>query len=618
MLIRTTRFVLVVLLCSNLWTLKNSMPGEIEILGPITVTGSLIPKKLKETGSSITIISEEEINESGAKYLSQILSGSAGFQVYRSGGPHTLSRAFIRGNETDHTLVLFNGVKMVDPATGRGSVDLERITLSGIERIEVLRGSQSALYGSEAIGGVINIISKRGNNNYEKYTNFEASNRLDKNMNTGLSGKIKNVYFSVNFNHSEGPGISAAEKSLGYEENDSYNIDNGNFTLDYDIDSNTKISLDTRLFTSEIQEDDAPNGPIYDADMHTNLLDWQSAISLKKKYNLFSVDISASIAKARRYQLKEDRKFRRYIADLNTGRIKFILPLSAFDNIIFGTETERSHMEQRTEYNDYDFKVSSTSKIISYSNNYYNNFFIDASLRTNSHDAFGSSATYRIASSYLIPSSGLRLHSSYGTGYRAPTLDEIYGSYGNSSVKEERSRSRDIGVEYTSKNNKFTSDITLFSTQIDNLIGYGGAPGYLFENQGSAKTNGLELFFNYIYKKNFEINFSYNFLTTNNNGKSLQRRRKHSGKTTFKWIIDEFPEIVSYSTIEYYSKARDDAFTGGHLSGYALIHSNLNYTIDSETNVYVKIENLLDQKYHLSDTAGTYGRTLSMGMSLNF
>ena len=95
----------------------------------------------------------------------------------------------------------------------------------------------------------------------------------------------------------------------------------------------------------------------------------------KKKYNLFSVDISASIAKARRYQLKEDRKFRRYIADLNTGRIIFILPLSAFDNIIFGTETERSHMEQRTEYNDYDFKVSSTSKIISYSNNYYNNFF---------------------------------------------------------------------------------------------------------------------------------------------------------------------------------------------------------------------------------------------------
>ena len=123
---------------------------------------------------------------------------------------------------------------------------------------------------------------------------------------------------------------------------------------------------------------------------------------------------------------------------------------------------------------------------------------------------------------------------------------------------------------------------------------------------------------NYIYEKDFEINLNYNFLTTNNNGKSLPRRRKHSGKTTFRWTINEYPKFMSYTTIEFYSKARDDAFAGAHLSGYTLIHSNLNYEITSQTNTYVKIENLLDQKYHLSVTAGTYGRTISMGINLNF
>ena len=108
-------------------------------------------------------------------YVSQILSSTAGYQDYKSGGPQTLTRAFLRGNETDHSLVLINGMKIVDSSTGRGSVDLERLKLTGVERIEVLRGSQSAIYGSEAIGGVINIILQRGTDKNIKYFNTEIS-----------------------------------------------------------------------------------------------------------------------------------------------------------------------------------------------------------------------------------------------------------------------------------------------------------------------------------------------------------------------------------------------------------------------------------------------------------
>ena len=599
-------------------TSKNLFSNEINMLDPITVTGNLFPKKIKETGASVTIIDKKEIKESGKKFLSEILSGTAGFQLYRSGGPHTLSRSFIRGNETDHTLVLVNGMKLVDPATGSGSVDLERIMLPGIERIEVLRGSQSALYGSEAIGGVINIVIERGGEEQKRYINIEGSSRLDKHIHTGFNGNIKNTYFSTNFSHSQGPGISAAEKSLGYSENDSYKINSIFFTLDHDLDKNTEISLNSRIFTSKIEEDDAPLGPLYDEEMQTNLLDWQSGISLIKDIDIFTLDISTYIAKSRRYQLKENSKLRRYIGDLNSGKINLLFPLSSFENIVLGIETERSHMEQRTEYNDYDFKVSSTSKHFSYTNNYFKNLFFDASLRTNSHDAFGSSATYRIANSYLIPNYNLRMHSSFGTGYRAPTLDEIYGAYGNSSIKEERSRSRDIGLEYISSDKIIVFDVTLFATQIDDLIGYGPAPDYLFENQGSARTKGLELFLDYFFQKNLFMKLSYNFLNSSNNGKSLQRRRKHSGKTSVKWTINEMPKLVLNSSIEYYSKARDDAFTGGHLSGYALIHSNLNYNLNKKIDLFLKIENLLDQSYHLSDTAGTYGRTISIGFNISY
>ena len=133
-------------------------------------------------------------------------------------------------------------MKIVDSSTGRGSVDLERLKLNGVERIEVLRGSQSDIYGSEAIGGVINIILKRGTKENIKYINVEASSRLDKDINTGISVNVEDLYFALNYNHSEGPGISAAEKSLGYDENDSYNIDSANLIVDYDLNNSTEIS----------------------------------------------------------------------------------------------------------------------------------------------------------------------------------------------------------------------------------------------------------------------------------------------------------------------------------------------------------------------------------------
>ena len=615
---KTIKQILALIIINNFFIIQATIADNVEILESIIVTGSLIPIKLKQTGAAVTVITSKEIEESKTNNLAEILTGSTGFQVYESGGPYSLSRAFLRGNETDHTLVLINGMKIVDPATGRGSVDLERITLSGVERIEVIRGSQSALYGSEAIGGVINIILKRGGDKYKKYINLESSNRLDKTFSTGISGSIKKLFFSSNFEHSEGPGISAAEKSLGYEENDSYNIDSGQLTLDYEINSDTDISLTSRIFTSEIEEDKAPLGPIVDADRQTNLLDWQSQLSMEKKYDLFYMKISGSTSKARRYSLNEDRKFRRYIADLNIGKLQFVIPVNDSNTVVIGTSTERSHMDTQDENNAYDFKTSNTSIYFSYAKSYLENFYIDLSYRQNFHDLYGKSNTYRLASSYIINTSGYRIHSSFGTGYRAPTLDEIYGTYGSLDIKEENSRSRDLGIEFQSKNKKVRTDITFFSTQIDNLIGFGPAPGYLYQNQGSAKTNGIEFFINYIFRKNLEINTTYNFLTTNNNGKSLSRRRKHSGRTSIKWVIDRYPEFTSYSSIEYHSKARDDAFTGAKLSGYALIHSNLTYVIDSKTTIHLKVENFLDQKYHLADTAGTYGRTISLGMNLLF
>jgi outer membrane cobalamin receptor len=173
-------------------------------------------------------------------------------------------------------------------------------------------------------------------------------------------------------------------------------------------------------------------------------------------------------------------------------------------------------------------------------------------------------------------------------------------------------------MEYTSSNKQLIADLTFFSTQIDNLIGYAALSPYAFENQGSAQNNGVEIFIKYVPSKNITINSHYNFLTTNNNGRSLSRRKKHSGKTSINWVPEDLNMLSINSIAEYHSNARDGAFAGGHIAGYALFHSNVNYTVDVNTKVQFKIENILDQNYSEADTAGTYGRTLSVGLKLTF
>ena len=142
--------------------------------------------------------------------------------------------------------------------------------------------------------------------------------------------------------------------------------------------------------------------------------------------------------------------------------------------------------------------------------------------------------------------------------------------------------------------------------------------GYKFSNQGSAKNSGLELFIKYILSEEIKINSHYNFLTTNNNGRSLSRRKKHSGKTSINYIPRNISDLSLNSSLEYHSNARDGAFSGGHIAGYALMHSNINYNLNKNSIIQFKIENILDQNYSEADTAGSYGRTVSLGIKLSF
>jgi len=634
------------ILITMLFLIPNITFAEVKkeevTLEEIVVTASRIEESPKEVASSVTVITEKEIENRKARTVFEVLRSVPGLDVRQSGGPGKLTDIFIRGAKSEHTLVMIDGVEMNDPmSTGRG-YDLSKLTVDNIERIEIVRGPQSTLYGSDAIGGVINIITKKGEGKPKFFFSGEGGSYHTYLGTVGLSGGTKLVNYSFGISHFDTKGFSAANKKYGNTEKDGHRNTSFSTRLGLTPIEPSEIDLILRYMDSKTDLDlgggankDDPN---YVLELRELFLRTQGRLLLFD--GLWEQKLGFSLADHDRdYRDKQDplHPFDSSKGTYDGTMLKMDWQHNLFfhktNTLTLGVEYEKEKGEFRyfseSMWGPYESvfpEKSASTKAFYFQDklSYYESFFATLGLRVDDHSRFGSKATFRIAPSYLFKKTGTRIKGTYGTGFKAPTLYQLFapatawGPIGNPNLKPEKSKGWDGGFEQFLFGEKVSLGATYFRNDFKDLVDFDWVQGYI--NIDKARTEGVEFFISVCPIEDLTLSANYTYTDTEDKEtkEKLLRRPRHKGGLNLGY---RFLDKGNINLNLIYVGRRDD-FTPypkrGEVGGYTLVNLASSYDIHKNFQIFGRIENLFNKKYEDVWGYGTAGFSIFGGIKLKF
>ncbi len=630
---------ILILLISNAGLAQTEKEVTLE---EIVVTASRVEEPVREVASSITVITEKEIESRKATTVAEVLRNVPGLDVSKSGGPGGLTSVFIRGAKSEHTLVMVDGVEMNDPMDPGRSYDLSKLTVDNIERIEIIRGPQSTLYGSDAIGGVINIITKKGEGKPRSFISGEVGSYRTYQGKAGLSFGTKLLNFSLGISHFDTEGFSSAHKKYGNTERDGHRNTSISARLGINPFEFLEMDLILRYIDSKTDLDrgGGPNqdDPNYFLDHRQLFFKTQGRLNLFDK--LWEQKIGFSLSEhEREYKDRPDilHPFdsSRGIYDGFTWKFDWQhnLFLHETTTITGGIEYEKE--EGKSKYFSQSmwgpyisiFPRKSTSTRAFYIQDkvdLFESFFATLGLRVDDHSRFGSKTTFRIAPAYIFKNTGTKLKATYGTGFKAPTLYQLFapatewGPIGNVNLRLEKSKGWDAGIEQSLLKEKITVGATYFRNDFKDLIDYDWALGYI--NIDKAKTEGMEVFISIRPIEDLTISTNYTYTDTEDKetGEKLLRRPRHKGSFALSY---RFLDKGNVNLNIIYVGERDDLKPyprRGEVGGYTVVNMAASYDIHKNFQLFGRIENLFDKKYEDAWGYGTAGFSVYGGIKLSF
>jgi vitamin B12 transporter len=454
-------------------------------LSDIVISATRTENPIMELANSITIIDSTEISRRNKTSVFDLLKDEYGISFTQQGGANKLSSISIRGSNSNHTLVLIDGVEVNMPSDPGNSYDFSFLTPDNVERIEVLRGPQSTLYGSNAMAGVINIITKKGSGRPKFLVEGEGGSYGTYRGVAGLNGSIDMFNYSVSLSRFKTSGFSSASSRYGNTERDG--SDNYNFSSRFGLDINNNLSFNLFYrFAKAFSNLDQWGGlhgddPTYVSNMEEYELKGETELSLFD--NLWNQTLGVSIFRNVRKSSFDSTTFNpnssRSIYD--GKKVKFDwqnnIQFNNWNLVTLGIESfsEGANSEYNSSISIYNDTLANR---IVYTTGLYiqdqlkvmNNFFATVGVRFDKHNRFGGVTTYRIAPAYIIPGTGTKLKFTYGTAFHSPSLYDLYDpTYGNSSLKPEKSKGWDAGIEQHFPDNKFSIGLTYFNNHHNRL-----------------------------------------------------------------------------------------------------------------------------------------------------
>lgn len=591
-------------------------------IGKVIVTATKTQQSVEEVGSSVNVITKDDIERTGKKTVTEILRSVPGVVVVQSSHIGSLTDVYLRGTKPGQTLILIDGVEVNDPIDPMRGYDFSHLMVDDIEQIEIIRGPQSTLYGSDAIGGVINIITKKGKGKPVVSVVGEGGSYSTFREGVSVRGGDKGVDYSLSLARTDSGGISMAE---GGSEEDGYENTTVAGRLGTSVFGNAYIDGFVRYIHSETDLDDGgfEDDPNY-------IQEWTNLVS-KLGFDqqlLSNWQHKASISYLQTERVYEDKvdsvdlfddMDSWYKGDNISGEWQHNIDIKEIDTITAGIEYEKERGSSSYRYGTYldRFSRKEVDNWGFYLQNIlrlWKRWFTVVGVRLDDHEEFGSDTNYRITSSYLIEETNTQIKSSWGTGFKAPTLFQLYSMYGDPSLEPEDSRGYDVGIVQKLFCDKLVLGVSYFHNKIKDMIDWDSGL-WKYKNIGEAVMEGVEAEVTVTPIENLDIGLRYTYMETEDKNTNLELIRRPENKVSLN-INWRFLEKANLNVdISYVGNRKDIDFTTYPynrltLDDYVKVDVFCSYDVNENFQVYGRIENLFDEDYEETygfSTAGISG-----------
>jgi vitamin B12 transporter len=589
---------------------------ETVVLPPISVSATQIPTPQTELASSVTIISAEQIEREQRRTVPDLLQAQPGLNVVQTGGPGGQTAVFIRGTNANHVKVLLDGIDISDPTSPNGAVDFGHLLTSNLEKVEILRGPQSSLYGANAIGGVIYLTTKKGEGPPKMTATLEGGSFGSFNQSATLSGALERFNYSVNVSHVRASSTPVTPDYVlppGQRRNNDF-YDNLTYSGRFGADltdalsvnvysratqsqllfTNDSFNLATFLFEPNTQRTDQRADQAYGRaeavwrafdGLFTNTFGINHTFSTRT-----STDPGIAPQTFNGWRDKYDWR----------GDIKFL----PGQTLLLGLEHEDDRVRvptaQASRGNDAGFAELQLQ--------WLQRLFLVGNVRYDHNDVFGGHPTWRIAPAVIVPGTETKLKATYGIGFKSPSLLELYGDdpvnffAANRNLQPEESVGWDIGFEQPLFNNRASFGATYYRSDITNLIQFvfGGPSLFTNANIGKAKIDGYEAFAAATLNQYWKVRVDYTQTNAQDEitGLELIRRPHHKVTGTAIWQpFDPWTFTASYVYVSEWIDFDRASSLRVTAPGYSVVNLAANYRVNANAELFGRIDNLFNNQY---------------------
>ncbi len=612
-----------------------SAPAYAEDEAVIIVTATGVEQNIEDSGVAISVVSEAEILDQQTLAIGDLLQELPGVNVTQSGGFGSQTSVRIRGAESDQTLVLINGIRVNDPSAPDGSFDFGNLLAGNIERIEVLRGANSVAWGSQALGGAVNVTTKRPTQDFSAFAQGEYGANDTVRLVSNASGKVGPIGFSLGGGYARTDGISAFS---GGTEADGYRQYSASGMITVGVTDNIRVETSGYYADSRVDNDSV--FPPFSSD--------NAQFSLAKE---FYGNVSL-IADA--FDGRFNNRFAFSISDINrdivspfftslprgrTERFEYRGDFAVTKQLrfIFGTEVEDSRYENAGVSDSTGIDSLFLQAIVKP----VDGLTLTTGIRHDEHDDFGGNTSFAGNVAYRVSENGPILRAAYAEGFRAPSLidldDRPFG-FGTPGLLPETAKSYELGIDQTFLDNALRTSVTLFQRDTRNQIAFaacptppdpspalclsGNRPFGTTLNIERNRTKGVEAALTITPVEHFQINANYTYLDTENRSNSANFGNELARRPSSSFYLNASYELAFglniAADLQIVGDSFDDLANNLRIDGYALVGARAKMPLTDQIELFGRIDNLFDVNYETATDFGTFGRSAYIGARARF